>query len=77
MENISNLIEKDKTINSEEYNKLYEEYKSLVKERDKAERKVILNMIREAENKREEASKEILKECERMKKELDYLMLMS
>ena len=60
---------------SKEYIELYKEYLELLEAKEKAEEVVIRNQIREAKRKKEEASKEIINECERMKRELNLLRL--
>lgn len=60
---------------SKEYVELYKEYLELLEAKEKAEEVVIRNQIREAKRKKEEASKEIINECERMKRELNLLRL--
>lgn len=60
---------------SKEYVELYKEYLELLEAKEKAEEVVIRNQIREAKRRKEEASKEIINECERMKRELNLLML--
>ena len=60
---------------SKEYIELYKEYLELLEARDKAEEVVIRNQIREAKRRKEEASKEFLNECERLKKEINLLMM--
>ena len=60
---------------SKEYVELYKEYLELLEAKEKAEELVIRNTIREAKRKKEEASKEIINECERMKRELNLLRL--
>ena len=57
------------------YIELYKEYLELLEAKEKAEELVIRNTIREAKRKKEEASKEIINECERMKRELNLLRL--
>lgn len=60
---------------SKEYIELYKEYLELLEAKEKAEEVVIRNQIREAKRRKEEASKEFLNECERLKKELNLLRL--
>ena len=57
------------------YIELYKEYLELLEAKEKAEELVIRNTIREAKRKKEEASKEIINECERMKRELNLLRM--
>lgn len=60
---------------SKEYIELYREYLELLEAKEKAEEVVIRNQIREAKRRKEEASKEFLNECERLKKEINLLMM--
>lgn len=60
---------------SKEYIELYKEYLELLEAKEKAEEVVLRNQIREAKRRKEEASKEIINECERMKRELNLLRL--
>ena len=57
------------------YIELYKEYLELLEAKEKAEEVVIRNQIREAKRRKEEASKEIINECERMKRELNLLRM--
>lgn len=61
--------------NNQSYTELYKEYLELLEAKEKAEEVVIRNQIREAKRRKEEASKEIINECERMKKELNLLRM--
>ena len=57
------------------YIELYKEYLELLEAKEKAEEVVIRNQIREAKRRKEEASKEFINECERLKRELNLLRL--
>lgn len=61
--------------NNKSYAELYKEYLELLEAKEKAEEVVIRNQIREAKRRKEEASKEIINECERMKRELNLLRM--
>lgn len=55
------------------FEELYMEYLELKKAKEKAEELVIRNQIREAKRKKEEASKEIVSECNKMIERLNYI----